>query len=156
MSREGFRELYELLPEPKPPFEEAWRITGGNPEMLERLYEYGWSVEDVVDWLVRSKNLESFALSLSRGEAEILLQAVEDPDIMIERLREPEAQQLERKLVELNLTVGLWSRSSRGWIDVPPPEKDLELGIGRFYAWQTPLHREAVRRYISRLTGVHR
>jgi len=155
MGKEGFRQLYEVLPEPKPPFEEVWRITGGNPEMLERLYEYGWSVEDVVDWLVGSKDLERFALSLSRGEAEMLMQAVEDPDIIFERLREPEAQQLERKLVELNLIVGLWSRSSRFWIDVPPPEKDLELGIGRFYAWQTPLHREAVRRCISRLTGAH-
>jgi len=49
MFKEGFRELYNLLPEPKPPFEEVWRITGGNPEMLERLYECRWSVEDVVD-----------------------------------------------------------------------------------------------------------
>jgi len=27
----------------------------------------------------------------------------------------------------------------------PPPERDLELGVGRRVAWQTPLHREAVR-----------
>jgi hypothetical protein len=32
------------------------------------------------------------------------------------------------------------------WIDEPPPEKDLELGIGKDVAWQSPLHREAVKR----------
>jgi len=35
------------------------------------------------------------------------------------------------------------------WIDVPPPERDPELGIGRYVAWRTPLHREAVRRAIE-------
>jgi len=38
MPREGFRQLYEKLPGPKPPFEEAWRLAGGNPGMLSRLY----------------------------------------------------------------------------------------------------------------------
>jgi hypothetical protein len=32
------------------------------------------------------------------------------------------------------------------WIDQPPPERDPELGIGKNVAWQTPIHREAVRR----------
>ena len=32
------------------------------------------------------------------------------------------------------------------WVDEPPPERDPELGVGRNVAWQTPLHREAVRR----------
>jgi energy-coupling factor transporter ATP-binding protein EcfA2 len=34
MSMEGFRQLYERIPGPKPPFEEVWRWTGGNPDML--------------------------------------------------------------------------------------------------------------------------
>jgi hypothetical protein len=28
----------------------------------------------------------------------------------------------------------------------PPPERDPELGIGKYLAWQTPIYREAVRR----------
>jgi len=43
----------------------------------------------------------------------------------------------------------VWDRDEYFWIDVPPPEKDPELGIGRRYAWQSPLHREAVRRVLS-------
>jgi hypothetical protein len=34
MPREGFHQLYEKLPGAKPPFEDVWRWTGGNPEML--------------------------------------------------------------------------------------------------------------------------
>jgi len=45
----------------------------------------------------------------------------------------------------------MWERDGSGWVDVPPPERDPELGIGEFYAWQTPLHREAVRRALKRV-----
>jgi hypothetical protein len=37
-------------------------------------------------------------------------------------------------------------RQSPYWVDQPPPERDPELGVGRNVAWQTPIHREAVRR----------
>ena len=50
------------------------------------------------------------------------------------------------KLVELNLIVDSIPRREYWlWIDEPPPQRDLELGIGRRVAWQTPLHREAIR-----------
>ncbi len=149
MQKEGFEQLYNLLPDPKPSFEEVWRITGGNPEILERLYESRWSAENLLEWFVKSRKLEHFVSSLTEREREILVEAVEDPDAIFKNLREPEAQRLERKLIELNLVMDVWERSSRGWVDTPPPERDLELGIGRFYAWQTPLHREAVRKALK-------
>jgi hypothetical protein len=34
-------------------------------------------------------------------------------------------------------------RQEHLWADQPPPERDLELGIGGRAAWHTPLHREA-------------
>ena len=41
----------------------------------------------------------------------------------------------------------------RMWTDLLPmwylPRKGLELGVGRRVAWQTPLHREAVRRALE-------
>ena len=37
MTEDGFKQLYEQLPGSKPEFEEVWRLTGGNPAMLERL-----------------------------------------------------------------------------------------------------------------------
>jgi len=58
MNRKGFEELYEKLPSPKPDFENAWRLTGGNPEMLARLYRANWDVEVVVKRLIRAKKLK--------------------------------------------------------------------------------------------------
>jgi len=153
MGRDGFRQLYDLLPGSKPPFEEVWRIVGGNPRYLERLFRAGWRVEGVVNEIARDKGLGRFAALLSRREVEILEEVVEDPDRLLMMLREPEAQSLERKLIELNVLVEVWERDEYGWIDIPPPEKDPELGIGKFYAWQTPLHREAVRRALQRAGG---
>jgi len=149
MSREGFEELYRLLPEPKPPLEDAWRITGGNPAVLEQLFSYGWKLDDVVVDFIRGRKLRPFIAALSENERRILEEAVNDPDVIFERLREPEAQQLERKLVELNLMIEVWERDEFGWIDIPPPERDPELGVGRYIAWQTPLHREAIRRALK-------
>ncbi len=53
-------------------------------------------------------------------------------------------------MVERNLIIHfLPKRSPNQWIDTPPPERDLELGIGKYVAWQTPIHREAVRRALE-------
>ena len=50
------------------------------------------------------------------------------------------------RLVEQNLVMDVYLRQEHLWIDQPPPERDPELGIGKYLAWQTPIHREAVRR----------
>jgi hypothetical protein len=49
--------------------------------------------------------------------------------------------------VERNFILyNIYERQQIFWVDAPPPETDPELGIGRNVAWQTPIHREAVRR----------
>jgi hypothetical protein len=55
-----------------------------------------------------------------------------------------------RELIAKNLIVyNMYDRDPWFWIDEPPLEKDLDLGIGKHIAWQTPLHREAVKRAIA-------
>ncbi len=150
MSREGgFRQLYEQIPGVKPNFDEVWRLTGGNPKLLGRLYEINWSVDDVINRFVRGKELISFIQSLNKDDRELLMKALEDPDVLMSR----EGIPLMNKLIELNLIIDIpqW-RYDYLWVDVPPPEKDLELGIGKYVAWQTPLHREAVRKALKGLT----
>jgi hypothetical protein len=44
----------------------------------------------------------------------------------------------------------MYDRDPYFWIDAPPPEKDPELGIGKNVAWQTPIHREAVKKVLMR------
>ena len=143
MAREGFRQLYDVLPSPKPPFDETWKWTGGNPDALEGLFEAGWDVERVVEDLAVDKGLSAAFAERWRVH---LAKALEDPDYLWE---EPEAGGLAKELVEKNLVVLLKGRRPDAWVDQPPPERDPELGIGRYYAWQTPLHREAVRRALE-------
>jgi len=143
MAREGLRQLYEKLPDPKPPFDKTWKWTGGNPDVLEWLFEAGWDVERVVEDLAVDKGLSAAFAERWRAH---LAKALEDPDYLWE---EPEAEGLAKELVEKNLVVLLKGRRPDAWVDQPPPEKDPELGIGRYYAWQTPLHREAVKRALK-------
>ena len=143
MSKKGFRELYEKIPGDKLLFEDIWKLTGGNPRLLAQLYELKWDVEYVIKSFVESRKLITFMSSLSSDEREWLFKAIEDPDTLLTK----EKIFLLNKLVELNLVIdAIPARDEKSWVDEPPLERDLELGIGKHIAWQTPLHREAVRK----------
>jgi len=144
MTREGFQELYERIPGNKPPFEDVWRTTGGNPGMLSRLYLTGWDSDALVTQLIREKGLTPDFIVRWRVW---LGRVVEDP----EALWSPDVpEELIKQLVAKNLIVyNMYDRDQAFWVDAPPPERDPELGIGRDVAWQTPLHREAVRRALK-------
>ena len=145
MAKEGFRELYDKMPGPRPPFEEVWRWAGGNPRVLTKLYETKWDAGRAASHLLDEKGLSASFVARWRGWLE---KAVEDPDV----LWSPDApEELINELEEKSFIVyNLYTRDRFFWIDTPPPEKDMELGVGKNAAWQTPLHREAVRRALTK------
>jgi hypothetical protein len=144
MPQGGFQQLYDKMPEPKPPFEDVWRWTGGNPRMLGRLYTSGWAVGRVAEDVIREKGLTAEFVRRWRRWLEV---AVEDPEVLWAG-GAPEG--LARELEARNLIVyNMYDRDPYFWIDAPPPERDPELGIGKNVAWQTPIHREAVRRALK-------
>nr|WP_181953840.1 ATP-binding protein [Pyrobaculum arsenaticum] len=146
MPRDGFRELYDQLPGEKPPFEDVWKATGGNPHLLGQLYKAKWGADKVLKELADVKKIATLVSALGEEERELLRRAVDDPDVLYTR----EGIPLMDKLVDMNLVVDtLPERDPWFWVGELPPEKDLELGIGRRVAWQTPLHREAVRRALE-------
>ena len=149
MSREGFEELYNVMPSSKPSFEEVWNLLGGNPRYLGRLYERNWSVEGTINDLIKLRGLDEQVSSFDSRMKELLSEIIEDPDVIFYNLRDEQVRKLRDMLVELNLIIRVWDRDEYSWIDVPPPEKDIELGIGRYYAWQTPLHKEAVKKVLE-------
>ncbi len=131
MPRKGFGQLYEQIPGSKPELEEAWRLTGGNPRMLEMLYKANWDVEIVINELITRKNL---TYGFIRRWRDHLREAVNDPDYLW--FNAPE--ELINELISRNLILYfLPERREQLWIDEPPPEKDQELGIGHHAAWQS-------------------
>jgi hypothetical protein len=142
MPREGFQRLYEKLPGPKPPFEDVWMWTGGNPSVLAVLYENRWRWDDAVRAFIEQRGVAYIIRSLTPTERAWLEEAVGDPDTLFVR----ERMSLLNKLVEMNAVAEVMGRYEYLWVDEPPPERDPELGVGKNVAWQTPLHREAVRR----------
>jgi energy-coupling factor transporter ATP-binding protein EcfA2 len=141
MAKDGFTQLYETIPGAKPPLEEAWRWTGGNPHMLLELHKSGWNVDRIVKALIRDKELTSSFIAKWRRWLE---EAVEDPEAL---WSSDAPEELIKQLTEKNLIVyNMYDRDPYFWVDQPPPERDPELGIGKNVAWQTPIHREAVRR----------
>jgi len=103
-----------------------------------------WRAEDVVKRLMDSKYL---ATDTIRKWRDWLTEAIDDPDRLWGR---GAPEDLLKWLVEKNIVIyNMHHREPQFWIDEPPPERDPELGIGRHVAWQTPLHREAVRRALE-------
>ena len=145
ISRKGFEELYERIPGPKPSFEDVWRLAGGNPYMLGLLYRSSWDVNTVTSRFVEWKRLTQSFVNKWR---KVLEEAVEDPDTLwsFDADEEPVKELVERNLIVYFLS----ERNSKLWVDEPPPEKNLEIGVGKHVAWQTPLHREAVREALEK------
>jgi hypothetical protein len=146
MPKKGFEELYEKIPSPKPLFEEVWELTSGNPGMLSQLYQAKWDLNVIVKNMIEDKKLTPIFINKWRSWLE---KAIEDPDVLWDpNVPEDLINELEVK----NLIVYfIRDRDLELWIDIPPPERDLELGIGKRVAWQTPLHREAVKRALTEI-----
>jgi hypothetical protein len=109
--------------------------------MLLELHKSGWNVDRIVKALIRDKELTSSFIAKWRRWLE---EAVEDPEAL---WSSDAPEELIKQLTEKNLIVyNMYDRDPYFWVDQPPPERDPELGIGKNVAWQTPIHREAVRR----------
>lgn len=114
----------------------AWRLCRGNPRCLFQLAELSWDVEKFLTVVISSRWVGwVVAEATRRGLVDVLKEAVENPDV----LAEPRGLRLTRFLensfvIELSpIVVG------------PAPRPDAELGIGRRYAWQMPVLRDAVK-----------
>jgi hypothetical protein len=152
MSKKGFEELYDCISKrvssPIPDIDTIWKLTGGNPDMLALLYRAKWNIDKVVEVIARSKGITK---DFVKKWHQHLVEVVEDPDALMER---DFPEQFRNELIEKNLVVyDLYSRDPELWVDEPPPEKDPELGIGKYVAWQAPLHREVVKRVLESLGG---
>ncbi len=136
----AFKELaLQFNPPSEDLIEEAWLYTGGNPRILiEISQDYNWRIQE---WF---KNLTFKLTSIARQIKSKSLQEqakylIEDPDNVEEKasMKMEEAYKL---LVEHNLFI------YKGMLTLHGEEvvENLELGIGRHYAWQIPAYKMAL------------
>lgn len=119
------------------------------PRPSRRACGGGWDVGWAVAKIAAERKIRELAASLSQRQRAVLQEASEDPDAVERHMAEEgaEALKLVEALVDRNLIIDwLPEREGRLWIDKPSPEKELDIGVGESFAWQTPLHREAVRK----------
>ncbi len=136
MPRGDFEELYHrvrgLHPGPAPPFEDVWGAFGGNPRALMDLARYGWDMGKVRrDIMVKVRDL----VARLGGYRDVLVRVVEDVDYLyhVDGVRDA--------LIRYNLAMPLLRGAGLGM----EPPVDMELGIGRYYAWQMPIYRELLK-----------
>lgn len=132
----SFKELLIELGAPDNILYDVWKALGGNPRLAIALRARGWRLDVLEEDLYKGVKvlLESIARRFRKGLEEV----VEDIDKVSEH---PE---LGKHLLEANLIIPI----DRPCIGYTPPI-DKGMGIGKLYAWQTPLHQRLVGRYLE-------
>lgn len=146
LDKESFKELfYELKPPSNIYFEDVWRILGGNPgKLIELMGRYYWEIDKMVfDYVWRAKGI--IKRIIEEGLREELAIAIEDPDSIMGKPTRNMAK-VENILVEANMLIRVGIP-----LDYSEIKPDLEIGLGREYAWQTPLYREALRKALNNM-----
>jgi len=132
---EAFVELLEELGAPRSVTGDAWLALGGNPRLALALRARSWRLERLKEDLYRS--IRILLEPLRREARGQLAEVAEDVDAVMNY------PQLLRHLLDSNLITPV----DRPCIGYTPPV-DPELGVGRHYAWQTPLHHRLTRKFL--------
>ncbi len=139
LGRKPFQELVEKLGAPESLDRGGlWRLLGGNPgKLVELAYNYEWRLDEMLsEYAGRLRRVVLRALE--ENLAGRLLEATRNPDILA---GEPALRSL---LTRENLVLETGILLGDGELGV-----DRELGIGRLYAWQTPLYPTLIHRLIE-------
>lgn len=145
MLRRDFEELYyrvkEYFPGSAPPFEDIWKLLGGNPRrLIELAQKYQWNVEYFLKDLVNTYR-DSIMRIRKKGFTDMLKAIIEDPDNVF---RDEVSIDIRDYLVGMNLLINK-SLPTLTREEIP---QDLEIAVGKYYAWQTPIYREAVKKIL--------
>jgi len=119
--------------------EYLWRITGGNPRaMIEIVKDYKLNINDWINKILSIRIEPTIHRVRTRGLIDELRDVCEDIDKL---MNYPE---LEEILIDENLVI---------YIKTPTighrPSRDTELGIGNYYAWQLPIYKDLITKYIE-------
>ncbi|MEM1545323.1 MAG: ATP-binding protein [Candidatus Methanomethylicia archaeon] len=114
-----------------------WRLFGGNPgRLIELATTYRWCIEDWLNTLEYHTVRRAVEEIIGRGLKDSLKDAIEDSDVFSLRVT-PQTLELRNILIKHNLIIYKPNKSIADK-EIPP---DLELGIGKYWAWQIPAYK---------------
>jgi len=144
LSKDSFEDLFRRLNPPESvSFSDTWRLLGGNPRKLWELVKmYSWDLESMTrDHYDRVRRIVRRAVNMGLGD---LLRRAAIDIAYLDEAKGSDVEALIDFLVEENMIIelGLTIYGDR-------VEQDLEIGVGRYYAWQIPMYRELVLKTLS-------
>ncbi len=139
LDRNSFTELLRELSAPDDVVGYAWELLGGNPRLALMLKALNWSFKDLKEDLRR--RLEPLLEDLTIFSNE-LKEVIEDIDSVIKY----------PKLLNHLLTENLITPITRPCLGYTP-EINKELGVGKYYAWQVPIYKELISKYLTEHTA---
>ncbi len=147
LDKKAFKELfYELDPPNNISFNDIWRLLGGNPrKLIELAKRFDWNIEAMIsDYTKRMHSIVTLIIKEGlRRELELVLEDIDS----INEVMSKEMRKLEELLEENNLILYKYMTT----ITRKEVSRDPEIGIGKYYAWQTPLYREVIEKIILNL-----
>jgi len=136
LSREAAEELLSTLGAPKHLFEEIWLMSGGNPRAILAISARNWNLD--IWFREVARNIVLATRSIVFKYRSQLAEVVENVDSLVNWT------ELEEALIKANLVTPI----SRPCLGYTPPI-DLELGVGKYYAWQIPAYRKALEKILK-------
>ncbi len=142
---EAFHELAQQLNPPSDKIvEKAWKLIAGNPRrLIELAVKYNWSISS---WIQPIREYLEHVLQKIREQnlTVELKQVLENPD-NIYHLASPKMHKLQQILVEENLILYKHCTTITG----KHIQANLELGIGKYYAWQIPAYKQILKELLQ-------
>ncbi len=127
----GYSEFIEQLNKEIDPWR-LYRVVGGNPRLTIELMEYNWNIE-LLKRVYKERIIDVIkSLKISKEKLRLL---IEDPDSDSETAY---------KLEDIGFMIRLLREDMLG----EKPSVLKEIGVGREWAWQTPLYRDIVRELV--------
>ncbi len=152
LDRKAFKELFqELHPPNNIEFEDIWRLFGGNPrKLIELAKQFKWNIREMLN-LYEKKIKKLTDRIIKEGLVNELRLVIEDID-NLDKVKTKKMEILINMLTDLNLILYKYWPTIHGE-DIA---EDVELGIGKYYAWQIPAYKQVLQELLHRQNAMNK
>lgn len=145
LDKNGFKKLFrELNPPENIDFKQIWRMFGGNPgKLIELARQFEWNIDEMNR--IYERRIKKIIDKIFRENLVDELKTILKDIDMADKIKTEKMGRLINILIDLNLIIYKYWPTIFGEDIV----MDKEIGIGKYYAWQTPIYKEIVEKQID-------